>query len=349
MVLKRQNLEVLILLVILIFVVTACVRPLQPSADEAEATEAVEAEATLAMEEEEVSEEIVQSEEEVAGEVEEASEETPPAESAVETSEAESPRPEEEQATEEMEEPTATNTPEPEDTPTSTAESEAAESTPEQSEATIEPTPTSQIGETAEATEAAAAEVTATVEATQQATPSQQTAPSGETIHVVAPGENLYRIGLQYGLSWVPIAAVNGITDPDRIYVGQELIIPGTSTQPESTPTPKPPETPTYTNYVVQPGDTLSSISRKFGVSAQEIAEANGLVNPNRIYVGQVLKIPTSAPETSPELTHTVKSGETLYSISLQYGVNWITIAQANMIGPPYVIYAGQTLLIPGG
>lgn len=49
---------------------------------------------------------------------------------------------------------------------------------------------------------------------------------TGEIIHVVQPGENLYRIGLQYGVSWVAIAEYNGITDPDAISAGQELRIP---------------------------------------------------------------------------------------------------------------------------
>ena len=44
--------------------------------------------------------------------------------------------------------------------------------------------------------------------------------------HTVAPGENLYRISLQYGLSWPEVAEANGITNPDGITVGQVLIIP---------------------------------------------------------------------------------------------------------------------------
>lgn len=52
---------------------------------------------------------------------------------------------------------------------------------------------------------------------------------TGETIHVVQPGENLYQIGLLYGLTWQAIAEYNGITNPDAIDVGQELKIPGNS------------------------------------------------------------------------------------------------------------------------
>lgn len=48
-----------------------------------------------------------------------------------------------------------------------------------------------------------------------------------------------------------------------------------------------------YTVYDVQPGDTLSDISRKFGVSVDEIASANGIWDPNMIYSGSSLRIPT--------------------------------------------------------
>jgi LysM repeat protein len=44
--------------------------------------------------------------------------------------------------------------------------------------------------------------------------------------HVVEAGENLYRIGLKYGLPWQTIAEANGITDPTQVYVGQQLVIP---------------------------------------------------------------------------------------------------------------------------
>jgi LysM repeat protein len=54
--------------------------------------------------------------------------------------------------------------------------------------------------------------------------------PGGELTHVVQAGENLYRIGLLYGLSWVAIAEYNGITDPNTITVGQELRIPPSPT-----------------------------------------------------------------------------------------------------------------------
>jgi LysM repeat protein len=178
--------------------------------------------------------------------------------------------------------------------------------------------------------------------------------PSGQPLpatHTVAAGENLYRIGLRYGLSWVAIARFNNLSNAHRIYVGQVLRIPGGgSGEPGQGGQPVP--TPTGVNYIVQYGDNLYRIGLRFGISWVEIAEANGLVNPNQIYAGQLLKIPVNdapGPIPPPVVSHLVKSGETLYRISLQYGVHWMAIARANNIWPPYFIYAGQTLIIPAG
>ena len=196
-----------------------------------------------------------------------------------------------------------------------------------------------------EGEEVSEAEVPA--EATETSEPEAGGQPLPAT-HTVVAGENLYRIGLQYGISWVAIAQANGIKNPDRIFAGQVLDIPGggqqgTGGQPDPMPTPE------GINYVVKPGDTLYKIAKQFGISWVEIAEANGLVNPNVIYAGQMIKIPVDAPSPPAEVYHVVKPGETLFRISLQYGLPWLAIANANQIGPPYVIYAGQTLVIPGG
>ena len=98
--------------------------------------------------------------------------------------------------------------------------------------------------------------------------------PPTSGVHVVQSGENLFRIGLRYGWDVYTLAAVNGIVNPNRIYVGQRLIIPQ----------------PRY--HVVQWGENLSSIAWWYGSSVSAIMSANGLVNPNLIYPGQRLLIP---------------------------------------------------------
>jgi LysM repeat protein len=100
------------------------------------------------------------------------------------------------------------------------------------------------------------------------------TPPPASGVHIVQSGENLFRIGLLYGFDVNTLAAANGLANPNRIYVGQRLIIPQ----------------PRY--YVVQWGDYLSAIARSYGSSVTAIMTANGITNPNLIYPGQRLLIP---------------------------------------------------------
>lgn len=229
-------------------------------------------------------------------------------------------------------------------TPVAEGEAEAPEPTQEAGEAepSGEPAPEEMEEEQPEAGEPEAGEA----EAGEGESSGTSAQPLPAT-HTVAAGENLYRIGLQYGLSWVVIARHNNIQNPDRIYAGQVLQIPGGDSGSGGQPGPVP--TPEGVNYIVKPGDTLFKIGQRFGISWTEIAEANGLVNPNQIYAGQTLKIPVDAPTPPQTVNHVVQPGETLFRISLQYGVPWLSIARANHISPPFYIYAGQTLVIPGG
>ena len=103
--------------------------------------------------------------------------------------------------------------------------------------------------------------------------------------------------------------------------------------------------------YQVRWGDTLNSIARYTGVSAQAIAQANGLVNPNYIYAGQWLWIPCQTPPPPPPPScgywYTVRWGDTMNSIAWRTGVNPWAIAHANGIYNLNRIYAGQVLWIP--
>ena len=93
---------------------------------------------------------------------------------------------------------------------------------------------------------------------------------AGESVHVVQPGENLFRISLRYGVSVSAVAARNSITNVNLIFVGQRLIIPvGSTTPPAPQPTtapgqPSPTPAPAGGTYTVQRGDTLGRIATKF-------------------------------------------------------------------------------------
>lgn len=124
--------------------------------------------------------------------------------------------------------------------------------------------------------------------------------------HTVRPGETLSGIARQYGTTAQAIAQANGIANPDRIQAGQRLQIPGGSTAPTTPTNPTPPPSQ-GTTYTVRPGDTLSGIAQRHGTTVQAIAQANGITNPDRIQVGQQLRIPggstTPTNPTTPPVT----------------------------------------------
>ncbi len=126
----------------------------------------------------------------------------------------------------------------------------------------------------------------------------------GEIVHIVQPGENLFRISLRYNVTIQAIQQRNGISNPNLIYAGQQLIIPvGGGTVPPPTTVTPPPGDGGVVNYTVVRGDSLSRIAARFGSTVQAIASANGITNPNLIYAGQVLRIPQGGGTVPPPVT----------------------------------------------
>jgi len=126
-------------------------------------------------------------------------------------------------------------------------------------------------------------------------------APSqADSTYVVRPGDTLAKIAARNGVSVNAIVGANGITNPDRIYIGQRLVIPGASGSAGSPAAPLPPsQTPATGTYIVQAGDTLSRIGARYGTSVQSLMSLNGLRNPDMIWVGQRLRVSGTAPAPS--------------------------------------------------
>ena len=123
---------------------------------------------------------------------------------------------------------------------------------------------------------------------------------SGQT-HVVQSGENLFRIALKYGVSVSALSSVNGIVNPTMVYVGQTLIIPAGNTRDATPPQqPSPPVTNAGGTHVVATGENLFRIAMRYGLTTAQLAAANGIVNPNSVYVGQVLRIPGAGQVIHP-------------------------------------------------
>jgi LysM repeat protein len=104
--------------------------------------------------------------------------------------------------------------------------------------------------------------------------------------------------------------------------------------------------------HVVQRGETLWSIAARYGTTAQSIAQANGLSNPNYIYAGQRLTIPSNGGGgggVAAGGAYVVRAGDTLSSIAARHGTTVSAIMQANGLANANYVYAGQQLIIPGG
>jgi len=111
--------------------------------------------------------------------------------------------------------------------------------------------------------------------------------------YVVQCGDTLIGIALRYGLSAWELMHANGLSGPHLIHAGQRLVIPGAGgTVPE-------PVLATSDTYVVQAGDTLTQIARRYHSTAFSLAQRNGLVDPSSIHVGQVLTVPRLGSEQS--------------------------------------------------
>jgi LysM repeat protein len=107
-------------------------------------------------------------------------------------------------------------------------------------------------------------------------------------------------------------------------------------------------------SYTIQRGDTLSALSRRFGVSVADLVAANGLADPDHIRYGATLVIPGPGemppPAPAPaEVTHVVAPGEFLAGIARTYGTTVAAIAAANGLRDPNLVVAGSRLVVPPG
>lgn len=96
--------------------------------------------------------------------------------------------------------------------------------------------------------------------------------------YTVRSGDTLSSIASKFGTSYQALASLNGISNPNLIYVGQVLRVNGSASN-------------SSVYYTVRAGDNLSAIASRYGTSYQSIASLNGLSNPNLIYAGQTLRI----------------------------------------------------------
>jgi LysM repeat protein len=207
-------------------------------------------------------------------------------------------------------------------------------------------------------------------------------------VHVVAPGESLFSIAATDGLTVDQLAAANGLSPTTQLVTGSTLEIPpqgsGTSVTSSSgaSSTAAPVSTSTGDGdndaddvgatasaapsssggaYVVQPGDTLTGIASRAGLSPDSLAAANGLDVNGVLVSGTVLHlsggaamvpasstVPVSTTSSSSSGAYVVQPGDTLTAIANRAGLSMRSLAAANGLDPSRVLVSGTVLHLSG-
>lgn len=173
------------------------------------------------------------------------------------------------------------------------------------------------------------------------------------TKHRVQKGESLWLISRFYGVDMHSIMKANGLDENSILQVGMELIIPLGKFQKIMAvehPAVESEKREGMQTYKVCPGDTLWSISRRFGVSINSLLKANNLSNPDRLKVGQSLVIPPSqkvAISSRDYVFYEIQKGDTLWSLSRRFKVSMELLASVNNLTERSILRVGQKIRIP--
>lgn len=183
-----------------------------------------------------------------------------------------------------------------------------------------------------------------------------------ERLHVVAPGENLSTIAQRYGLTLGELSAYNGITNPNMVFVGQQLSIPGSGRAPQSLAPATSAVLPGDDGYyTVARGDTLSLVARNYGMTTDDLMRLNGIANANMVWVGQKLRVSARAPAIAQPVAaaseravqpgaaegiYVVQQGDTLSAIADAQGTTVQQLLVDNGLPNGRFIYAGQRLRV---
>lgn len=150
----------------------------------------------------------------------------------------------------------------------------------------------------------------------------------GSTEYTVKPGDSLSKIAKQFDTSVRAIKAANGLSS-DLIRLGDTLVVPVSGSTTGTTSIETSPSTPSFSTsaagtHTVKSGEYPGKIARKYGMTSSELLALNGITDPRKLQVGQVLKLSASAPAANvdaaietpaplaPSVTTTTQASPTL-------------------------------------
>ena len=165
--------------------------------------------------------------------------------------------------------------------------------------------------------------------------------PPRTTPYVIQPGDTLFALAREFNVTVAAIVTANPFIDPDNLRVGQEICMP------LQAPFPPCPEENFYT---IQPGDTLFNIARRFGISLDDLREANPLLDPQQLRVGDVICLPVAVPpvECPPGTReYTIQRGDTFFSLARRFDTTVARLRELNPGIDPERLLIGQRICVP--
>lgn len=161
--------------------------------------------------------------------------------------------------------------------------------------------------------------------------------------YIVQRGDSLWLIANKNNVTVDELKKANNLTG-NTLTIGQVLVIPSSNNQ---TPPSEDNNVGYETTYIVKRGDSLWSIANNYGVTVNQLKEANGITN-NMLTIGQELIIPVSLPNNTPTntTTYTVKRGDSLWLIANNYNTTVDNLKSLNNLSSN-LLTIGQELIVP--
>ncbi len=172
-------------------------------------------------------------------------------------------------------------------------------------------------------------------ESTPTPTPPSPT-PQAGAVYQVQPGDTLSSIAHRFGVNLDDLIQANAITDPNTLRPGQKLLLPGFEGVNGE-----------LTAVTVGYGETLFSLSHRYGVPLTTLQRLNHLVNPEAVTVGQSLVVPASAAGNPPLGRVQVHADEPLALAAARAGLNPWVLVLANDLPGTWAASAGRVLTYP--
>lgn len=156
------------------------------------------------------------------------------------------------------------------------------------------------------------------------------------TIYIVRRGDTLASIAREFNTTEAAIRRENPFLNLIGFRPGLPLCIPA----------PQPRPCPGFV-YTIAAGDTLFSIAARFNTTVQAILRANPGLDPNRLFIGEEICIPTPQPPACRGTVYTIRAGDTLSSIARRFNTTVNAILRANPGLDPNRLFIGQQICIP--